>query len=204
MSRKKEKRKESPLEQFIAFLIFIFLAYSLCNRDKNKNKAFDNGENLSYRTYYCKITSANIRSKPTTKSNIIGKAKLGDKIKVTDSLNNWYKINLNNQEGWIYKKLLSEYKIRVSASVMYDAEGFYITNLNNFDWKYVIFKLNYGLTGTYRAKRELVKAGETIRIPFYEFIKNDGERFNIYSEKPKRFMVWPVHMNIDWWEGQFN
>jgi len=203
MAKKEETTPKDMIQGIIILIVLIFAAFLMYNKENVNRNSEDKQFTISYTPYYCKVKKANVRSKPNTSSTIIGKVKLGDEIKVLDKSNNWYQIYFKGRRGWIYSNLVSINKIEILARVFYEGEYFYITNLNNFDWENVIFKLNYGITDAYRAKRKRVKAGSTIKISCFDFINNSGKRFNIYTHAPQRFMIWPRDMKIGWWEGRF-
>ncbi len=54
------------------------------------------------------IDKTHIRSGPSTENDIIHFASEGDEIQVMDEVDDWYKIKLNDIEGYIYKDLLKE------------------------------------------------------------------------------------------------
>jgi len=52
---------------------------------------------------------ANVRSVPSTKSQIIGQVKINDLVEViSQSGNDWYKIKYNTSEAYIHQSLLKE------------------------------------------------------------------------------------------------
>jgi hypothetical protein len=54
-----------------------------------------------------RVDVANIRSGPSTKNSIIGKAQKGEKLEIiSESSKNWCRIKHNGREGYIYKKLV--------------------------------------------------------------------------------------------------
>ncbi len=64
-------------------------------------------EVMSQETYEVVLTSMlNVRSKPTTKSSIIGKLKLKEEVKVFSIVNLWAEINYNNKKAYVSSKYL--------------------------------------------------------------------------------------------------
>lgn len=49
----------------------------------------------------------NIRSNPSLTSEVTDRMDTGEKVRVLDSLGDWYKISYQDKEGWVYKEYLS-------------------------------------------------------------------------------------------------
>lgn len=76
---------------------FLFLFFVLCI------------PNISYANdYYTTNSNVNFREKPNLNSNIISVIKNNTLIDVLNEYDeNWYKIEFNNKNGYIYKELVS-------------------------------------------------------------------------------------------------
>jgi len=49
----------------------------------------------------------NVRVEPDIKSEIVGKLYNGETVEITENLEYWLKISLNEKEGWVYKPLIN-------------------------------------------------------------------------------------------------
>ncbi|HEY0845141.1 MAG TPA: SH3 domain-containing protein, partial [Noviherbaspirillum sp.] len=75
---------------------------------------FENDEGWVYRSltgrtphHVVKVPVANIRSRPSTNSRIVGKAKYGNVLRTLDRDDNWIRIRSETgTTGWIMRKLL--------------------------------------------------------------------------------------------------
>jgi hypothetical protein len=79
-------------------------------------------------------------------------------------------------------------EITLNGSVRFTGTQFVITNNDNFDWENVKMSLNPGWT-SYRLETSIMKAGETYTVGAAQFCKDDGERFNPFTHKPKEFLI---------------
>ena len=53
----------------------------------------------------------NIRASASTDSNVVGVAHQGDKVTISDTNGNWYKISYNGRTGYVWKKY-----VKISSS----------------------------------------------------------------------------------------
>ena len=53
----------------------------------------------------------NIRATASTDSNVVGVAHQGDKVTISDTNGNWYKISYNGRTGYVWKKY-----VKISSS----------------------------------------------------------------------------------------
>ena len=65
---------------------------------------------------YVNVENANVRQKPTTDSEHITTLKLNAEVVVLGEENNWYKIEFDKKQGYIYKKLVSDEKTKETTS----------------------------------------------------------------------------------------
>ncbi|KKQ73706.1 MAG: Surface lipoprotein-related protein [Candidatus Woesebacteria bacterium GW2011_GWB1_38_5b] len=77
----------------------------------------------------------------------------------------------------------------LDATVKFSEDAFLITNNENEDWTSCRFELNSGIIrGGYTYKGEIV-AKDALIIPFRDFTKGDGTRFNSYSTKAQNLSI---------------
>ena len=60
---------------------------------------------------YVKADGLNIRKEPTTSSEAIHSLSFNSKIKITGEIDGWYRINYNNQVGYVSQKYVSDTKL---------------------------------------------------------------------------------------------
>ncbi len=78
----------------------------------------------------------------------------------------------------------------LDAIVKFNEQAFLITNNEADDWNNCKFELNSGiLRGGYTYKQATLTAKDAVIIPFSEFTKRDGTRFNAYSTKPQNVSI---------------
>lgn len=65
---------------------------------------------------YVNVENANVREKPTTESEHIITLKLNTEVVVLGEQDNWYKIEVDKKQGYIYKKLVSDEKTKETTS----------------------------------------------------------------------------------------
>ena len=61
---------------------------------------------------YVNVENANVREKPTTDSEHMDTLTLNDEVTILGEEDNWYKIKVGKKEGYIYKKLVSDEKVK--------------------------------------------------------------------------------------------
>ena len=79
------------------------------NQNQQENKTEEVTE-IS-KTGYVKADGLNIRKEPTTSSEAIHSLSFNSKIKITGEIDGWYRINYNNQVGYVSQKYVSDTKL---------------------------------------------------------------------------------------------
>jgi hypothetical protein len=80
---------------------------------------------------------------------------------------------------------------QLRASVSFDGRYFVISNLDDYDWKYVKLQINSGLLGGgYSLKTRMVDAGSTIYMDSIEFADVGGNHPARDQIKPQNFTIW--------------
>lgn len=74
------------------------------------NNASEVAKTSQYNTIKVPIDQTQIRSGPSTENDIIHFANKGDELQIVDEEDEWYKIKLEETEGYIYKDLLIDNK----------------------------------------------------------------------------------------------
>lgn len=77
----------------------------------------------------------------------------------------------------------------LEATVKFSEEAFLITNDEDRTWTDCQFKINPSLFGDYTYKYDELTAHDSLIIPFREFTKGDGTRFNSYATKAKELSI---------------
>lgn len=79
--------------------------------DQNEEKPTDiKIEEINNKKGYSKV-ELNIRKGPGTEYDVIGTLKYNDEINVTGKSDNWYRINFNDQEGFVFASHISDAKL---------------------------------------------------------------------------------------------
>ncbi len=82
-------------------------------------------------------------------------------------------------------------EIRLNAKVTFTGAQFVIYNNDTFDWTNVDFRLTLEDAGdNFNLSVPIIPAGKKRIVRASEFISKNGSRFNPYTMKPKRFLVW--------------
>ena len=82
-------------------------------------------------------------------------------------------------------------EVRLNAKVTFTGAQFVIYNNDTFDWTNVDFRLTLKDAGdSFNLSVPIISAGKKRIVRASEFISKDGARFNPYTMKPKRFLVW--------------
>ncbi len=79
------------------------------NQNQQENKTEEVTE-IS-KTGYVKADGLNIRKEPTTSSEAIHSLSFNSKIKITGEIDGWYRIDYNNQIGYVSQKYVSDTKL---------------------------------------------------------------------------------------------
>lgn len=78
----------------------------------------------------------------------------------------------------------------IDAVIKFNETAFQITNNENRDWYGCKLELNPGvLKGGYTYQQPGLPAKESIIVPFREFTKGDGTRFNLYDTKAQNLSI---------------
>lgn len=78
----------------------------------------------------------------------------------------------------------------LDASVKFNELSFLITNNEDKNWTNCKLEMNSGIIkGGYTYKAEAIPSKDPLIIPFSEFTKGDGTRFNSYDTKPKNVSI---------------
>ncbi|MBA7664513.1 hypothetical protein ES703_72574 [subsurface metagenome] len=78
---------------------------------------------------YCQTNQVNVRSQASTNSKILGTLSINDPITPIDENDNWYKINYQDQDAWVYKTFFSEEKVQ-TAKYWYNSKSGVLHNSN--------------------------------------------------------------------------
>lgn len=68
-------------------------------------------------TKYCQANAVNIRAEPNTNSEILGTLSLNDSIVPIDETEDWYKIDFQEQDAWVYKDFFKEERGSVGSAL---------------------------------------------------------------------------------------
>lgn len=80
--------------------------------------------------------------------------------------------------------------VKLNAKVIYPGARFIISNNDSFDWKNIKLEIISETTeDRFSLRVPNILAGETYTVAAAEFLKNDGNRFNPYTMKPKKFWI---------------
>ena len=81
-------------------------------KEETKKEETKKEEKGSTKTAYVQYTSVNIRKEPSADASILGKAKLNTEVTILEEVDAvWYKVKVNDQEGYISKDLLGSKKV---------------------------------------------------------------------------------------------
>lgn len=81
-------------------------------------------------------------------------------------------------------------KHELDAIIKFNELAFLITNNEKEDWTNCKFEMNSGLlSGGYVFRTDLLKANDPVIVPFRNFTKSDGTRFNSETTAPKNVSV---------------
>ena len=83
------------------------------SNDDNNSDTTDNSTDFSKRTMYTK-DATNIRSKPSTSSNIIMLVSINTALEVIGEEGDWYKVNTSEGEAYVSKDLLSNSRVNIT------------------------------------------------------------------------------------------
>lgn len=86
---------------------------SSTEEENNQNQQENKTEEVTEisKTGYVKADGLNIRKEPTTSSEAIHSLSFNSKIKITGEIDGWYRINYNNQVGYVSQKYVSDTKL---------------------------------------------------------------------------------------------
>lgn len=82
-------------------------------------------------------------------------------------------------------------KHSLDATVKFNEDAFLITNNEDVDWSNCTLSLNSSglFDGGYKFEIEAIISKDPLIVPFREFTKGDGTRFNANSTKPKSVSI---------------
>lgn len=83
------------------------------SNDDNNSDTTDNSTDFSKRTMYTK-DATNIRSKPSTSSDIIMLVSINTALEVIGEEGDWYKVNTSEGEAYVSKDLLSNSRVNIT------------------------------------------------------------------------------------------
>ena len=83
------------------------------SNDDNNSDTADNSTDFSKRTMYTK-DATNIRSKPSTSSDIIMLVSINTALEVIGEEGDWYKVNTSEGEAYVSKDLLSNSRVNIT------------------------------------------------------------------------------------------
>jgi len=93
-------------------------------------------------------------------------------------------LGLKNFPSWP----LTEHSLTVR--IEFTGMQFVIQNGDDFDWENVEIEINaVGSSSGYKFETPIIRAGQTYRFPAVEFAKDNGERFNAFTVKPRSLTV---------------
>lgn len=79
--------------------------------------------------------------------------------------------------------------IQLNARVYRTITQIEVTNNDAYTWTDIRLRLNPGITSAYVYKLSMLKAGETIKIGYLNFVNSDGERFNPLKWQAKELHI---------------
>jgi len=81
--------------------------------------------------------------------------------------------------------------VRLNARVTFTGAQFIIYNNDSFDWTNVELQIMLEtVDSNFNLKVPQIPAGKKRTVRASEFTKKNGARFNPYTMKPKRFLIW--------------
>lgn len=86
---------------------------SSTEEENNQNQQENKTEEVTEisKTGYVKADGLNIRKEPTTSSEAIHSLSFNSKVKITGEIDGWYRINYNDQIGYVSQKYVSDTKL---------------------------------------------------------------------------------------------
>lgn len=86
--------------------------------NQNANPEPENDGDILYdeeKTKYVNSASINVREEPSTDSKKITSLTINEEVTVIGEFETWYKVRINNEEGYIAKRLLSDTKTQITS-----------------------------------------------------------------------------------------
>lgn len=108
------------------------------NDNQNNTKQIDTSE-INAQIYFT-TTNVNLREKPNTKSKVLSVINKNETVKVYEVSNenpNWFLVEYQNFQGFIFSDYLSKEKQIVSNNILEDSENNDF-NLNEIDWQPIL------------------------------------------------------------------
>ena len=103
-------------------------------------------EETVLKTLYVTETTVNVRKEPNTDSEVVTKLNLNTQVDVYSEENEWSKVKVNDQEGYILTSLLSDKKKEVETTPTAPASGKGATVVETAK-KYIGYPYVYGASG---------------------------------------------------------
>jgi hypothetical protein len=73
----------------------------------------------------------------------------------------------------------------LDASIQWDGDQFRITNNNDFQWD----EINLALNSDYKLKVGILMGHSELVVPYNEFVKDDGTKFDVTTMSPSGFYI---------------
>ena len=120
--------------------------------------------------YYVNTEKLNVRRQPNKDSKIIAQLKKNAEISILSENNDWVKVNINNQEGYVNKKYLSTVTIQGKKKFSFK-EKFQ----ESFFYSYLILGFLYWLYDSYKNKTikdaRYTKGYKILEYNLFDFMK---------------------------------
>jgi len=102
----------------------------------------------------------------------------------------YYGSDMSSKTPTVSKKEAPD-TVELKASVSFDGSKFTITNDDSFAWVNVEMEINGGvIRGGYVLEHPQMVAGQTYTVGSMQFAKGDGTRFNPFTMKPQKFVIY--------------
>jgi len=85
------------------------------NTTQTNNNEESSKASFTARNAYVSASSVNVRSNASTNSQVVSTISQNTQVKLVGEENNWYKVQVNNKNGYILKTLVSDKKVEVTS-----------------------------------------------------------------------------------------
>ena len=99
------------IKKIIIILLLFIPVISFAQQTENQKENKTEEVTEISKTGYVKADGLNIRKEPTTSSEAIHSLSFNSKVKITGEVDGWYRINYNNQVGYVSQKYVSDTKL---------------------------------------------------------------------------------------------